>query len=70
MSVVIHAHGIVPRIVGLAEHAAAVIVGLILMVVGLGLSVTMVFLPVGLIAGLGGVALVVSGLFAHFDSRG
>jgi len=49
------------------EHAAVVIVGLIMMVVGLGLGVTMIMLPVGLTIGLLGVGLVVSGLFARLE---
>jgi len=49
------------------ERGAAVIVGLIMMTVGLGLGVTMIMLPVGLTIGLLGVGMVVGGLFAHFD---
>jgi hypothetical protein len=49
------------------ERAAAVVAGLILMVVGLGLGVTMVMLPLGLPIGMLGVACVVGGLFAHID---
>ena len=51
------------------EHAAAVIVGLVLMFVGLGLGVTMIMLPVGVVVGLAGVLLVVGGLFARIDER-
>jgi hypothetical protein len=47
------------------EHAAAVIVGLVMMVVGLGLGITMIMLPVGLTIGLLGVAILVAGLFAR-----
>jgi hypothetical protein len=49
------------------EHAAAVVVGLILMIVGLGLGVTMIMLPVGIAIGLLGVAIVVAGMFARID---
>jgi hypothetical protein len=49
----------------LLEHTLAVIIGFILMVFGLGLGVTMVMLPAGLVIGLLGVALVVTGLFAR-----
>jgi len=49
------------------EHAAVVVVGLVLMIVGLGLGVTMIMLPVGVTVGLLGVALVVMGLFARID---
>jgi hypothetical protein len=50
------------------EHAAAVVLGFVLMVVGLGLGVTMIMLPVGVVVGLIGVCLVVGGLFARIDS--
>jgi hypothetical protein len=49
------------------EHAAAVVLGLVLIVVGLGLGVTMIMLPVGVVVGLIGVLLVVGGLFARID---
>ena len=48
-------------------HIAAIIAGFILMVVGLGLGVTMIMLPVGVIVGLVGVALFVGGFFAHVN---
>ena len=51
------------------EHAAAVVVGLIMMIVGLGLGVTMIMLPVGITIGLLGVALLVGGLFARIDDK-
>jgi hypothetical protein len=49
------------------EHAAAVVVGLMLMVLGLGLGVTMIMLPVGIVIGLVGVLLLVGGVFARID---
>jgi hypothetical protein len=51
------------------EHAATVFVGLVMIIVGLGLGVTMIMLPVGLVVGLLGVLLVVGGLFARIDER-
>ena len=51
------------------EHAAAIVLGFVLMVVGLGLGVTMIMLPVGVVIGLLGVALFVGGLFARFDDQ-
>ena len=54
-------------IFGFFEHAAAVVVGLVLMILGLGLGVTMIMLPVGVVIGLVGVAIFVTGLFARFD---
>jgi hypothetical protein len=49
------------------EHAATVMLGFILMVIGLGMGVTMVMLPFGLVIGLLGVAVFVSGVFARLD---
>ena len=49
-------------------HVAAVVIGFILMVVGLGLGVTMIMLPVGLVVGLVGVGLFVWGLVGHLGS--
>lgn len=51
----------------LFEHALAVTIGFVMMVVGLALGVTMIMLPVGIVVGLVGVLLVVGGLFAHID---
>lgn len=48
-------------------HAAAIVVGFVMMVVGLGLGVTMIMLPVGIVIGLMGFAIFVGGLFAHPD---
>ena len=44
-------------------HTIAVAVGFVLMMVGLGMGVTMVLLPIGLPLGLGGLLLLVWGLF-------
>ena len=46
-------------------HAAAMVVGFVMMVVGLALGVTIIMLPAGIVIGLAGVALFVGGLFAH-----
>jgi len=51
------------------EHALFVILGFVFMVVGIGLGVTMIMLPVGLVVGLVGFAMVVGGLFARLDSK-
>ena len=51
------------------EHAAAIVVGLIMMIVGLGLGVTIIMLPVGITIGLLGFAVFVGGLFARIDKR-
>ena len=55
-------------VVSFLEHAAAVVIGLAMMILGLGLGVTMLMLPVGVVVGLIGVLLVVGGLFARIES--
>jgi hypothetical protein len=52
-------------LVGFVEHALFVIVGFVLMVIGLGMGVTMVMLPVGLVIGLAGFSMFVAGLFVR-----
>jgi hypothetical protein len=47
---------------GIALHLVAVIAGLVMMVLGLGLSVTMVLLPLGLPLGLIGLGALIWGL--------
>jgi hypothetical protein len=49
----------------LLGHAAAVVVGFVMMIVGLALGVTMVMLPAGLVIGLAGAAIFIGGLFAR-----
>jgi hypothetical protein len=44
-------------------HLAAIIGGLILMIVGLGMGVTMVLLPIAIPLGLVGVVLTIWGFF-------
>ena len=65
-------HVIAPRqiadfFLGLIEHAFFVTAGFVLMVVGLGLSVTMIMLPVGLVVGLLGFAMFVGGMTVRMD---
>jgi hypothetical protein len=50
-------------------HAILVAFGFVLMVFGLGLGVTMIMLPVGVVIGLLGFAMFVGGLFVRFDQR-
>jgi hypothetical protein len=57
------------EVLGFFEHVTAVIAGLVLMVVGLGLGVTMIMLPVGVVVGLIGFAMVIGGLFARLDGE-
>jgi predicted Na+-dependent transporter len=52
----------------LFEHLTAIVVGFVMMIVGLGLGVTMIMLPVGLVIGLIGVAIFVGGLFANIEA--
>jgi len=52
---------------GFFEHAVLIAIGLVLMVLGLGLGVTMIMLPVGVVIGLLGFAMVVAGLFGRFN---
>jgi hypothetical protein len=54
---------------GFLEHFVVVVLGFVLMVVGLGLGVTMIMLPVGIVLGLVGMGLFVAGIFAHPDRR-
>ena len=56
-------------VVGWAEHIAFVVVGFMLMIAGLGLGVTIIMLPVGLVIGLTGLAMFVGGLFVHIDTN-
>lgn len=56
-------------VVGFCEHALLVILGFVLMVVGLGLGVTMIMLPVGIVIGLVGFAMFVAGLFARLERQ-
>ena len=56
-------------ILGFFEHAAVVVVGFALMILGLGLGVTMIMLPVGVVIGLIGAGMVVAGLFARIDRQ-
>ena len=46
----------------IAFHLAAIIGGLVMMVLGVGLSVTMVLLPVGIPLGLAGFGVFIWGL--------
>ena len=65
-STIRHTLGMVGNIFG---HVAAVIVGLVLMVVGLAMGVTLIMLPIGLAVGLLGFCIFLGGLFARFGSR-
>jgi hypothetical protein len=49
-------------------HAAAILAGLVMMVVGLGLALTVAMLPVGLVVGLLGLLILGGGVFGHIRS--
>jgi len=55
------------RVIGIFEHTVAIVLGFVLMVLGLGLGVTMIMLPVGLVVGLFGLALFINGMCVRFD---
>ena len=65
--VTVPSRGILSLFVGLVEHVFFVIAGFVLMVVGTGLSVTMIMLPVGLVLGLLGFAMFVCGLTVRMN---
>jgi hypothetical protein len=46
------------------SRLAAVVIGFVLMMAGLGMTATIVMLPIGVVLGLLGVAIFVGGLFA------
>ena len=69
MAHTIAARRIFGEVLGFLEHFAIVVLGFVLMVVGLGLGVTMIMLPVGLVLGLAGMGLFIAGIFGHLDSR-
>ena len=51
------------------EHAAFVVLGLIMMIVGLGLGATIIMMPLGILIGMLGVAAFVGGIFARIDQE-
>jgi len=55
------------NVLSVLEHVMFVIAGFVLMVVGLGMGVTMVMLPIGLVVGLLGFAMFISGLFVRMQ---
>ena len=68
MSTRLHNHHTwIKTLEGALAHIAAVSIGLLLMVVGLGMGVTMVMLPAGIVLGLLGTAILVAGLFARIS---
>lgn len=68
MSHVIALRQIADFLIGVVEHTFFVVAGFVLMVLGLGLSVTMIMLPVGLAVGLLGFAMFVGGMTVRMGS--
>jgi hypothetical protein len=62
-------HHIVETGSKIAIHTLAVILGLVMVITGLGLSVTMVGLPLGLPIGLAGVLVSLWGLFGTIAQK-
>jgi hypothetical protein len=63
----LHARDIVEKGEVIALHIAAIVVGLILMIVGLAMGVSMVMLPPGIVIGLAGVAIFVWGFVGRSE---
>jgi hypothetical protein len=51
----------------LTTHAAAVLVGIALIVVGVALTATVALLPVGVVIGVLGLLILGGGIFAHIQ---
>ncbi len=49
----------------LLGHGAALVLGLLLLIVGLAMGVSLVLLPVGLLVGLAGFLLIVWGMYMN-----
>ena len=54
-------------VIGVFEHALISVIGFVMMVVGLGMGVSMVLLPFGLVIGLLGVAIFIGGLVGTIE---
>jgi hypothetical protein len=52
----------------LTTHAAAVLVGAVMIVAGVALAATVAFLPVGVVVGVLGLLILGGGIFAHIQS--
>jgi hypothetical protein len=53
----------------LAVHVAAIVAGLVLMIVGLGMGVSLVLLPFGIPVGLAGLFVFLWGLFGRSEAK-
>ena len=49
-------------------HALAILGGLVLMAIGIGLALSVALLPVGIVVGLIGLFILVAGVFGHINS--
>jgi hypothetical protein len=50
-------------------HTIAIVVGMVLVIAGLAMGVTMVLLPIGIPVGLGGLLLCIWGFFSAAPRR-
>jgi hypothetical protein len=48
-------------------HALAIVIGIAMMAVGIGLAFSVVFLPVGIVIGALGTFILAQGVFAHIE---
>ena len=64
-----HEHDLIHEGGRLIGHLVAIVVGFVMMVIGLGMGVTMVLLPVGIPLGLFGLGLFLWGVLEYFDKR-
>jgi hypothetical protein len=62
---VTHARKILRAMVHVLGHVATTVVGVVSVIVGLGLTMTAVFVIAGIVTMVVGVSLIVGGVFAH-----
>jgi hypothetical protein len=62
-------HPWMTAIENVVAHLVAIAAGFAMMVFGLGLGVTMIMLPAGVVIGLAGAAIFVGGIFARVTPR-
>jgi hypothetical protein len=54
--------------VRIIEHGTAIVVGVVLLILGLGMGVSIVLLPFGIVVGIAGASLLLWGLFGKSRS--
>jgi hypothetical protein len=65
--VTVPSRGSLNVVAGLAEHLVFVIAGFVFMVLGVGLSLTVIMLPAGLVIGFIGFAMFIGGLTVRMN---